>query len=42
MAQRKFDATPMVSAVFPLAELPEALRTARERIGDAIKVVVKP
>ena len=42
MAQRKFDATPMVSAVFPLDQLPEALRTSRDRIGDAIKVVVKP
>jgi L-iditol 2-dehydrogenase len=42
MAQRKFDARPMVSAVFPLDQLPEALRTAKERIGDAIKVVVKP
>jgi threonine dehydrogenase-like Zn-dependent dehydrogenase len=27
---------------FPLSQLPEALRYARDRVEDAIKVVVKP
>jgi L-iditol 2-dehydrogenase len=27
---------------FPLAELPEALRYARDRVDGAIKVVVRP
>lgn len=42
MAQRKFDATKLITHTFSLDELPTALRYARERIEDAIKVVVKP
>ncbi|WP_245330398.1 hypothetical protein [Bradyrhizobium sp. AS23.2] len=40
MAERRFDATKIHTHTFPLADLPTALRYARERIGDAIKVVV--
>ena len=40
MAQRKFDATLVHTHSFPLSELPTALRYARERVEDAIKVVV--
>ena len=40
MADRRFDATRIHTHTFPLADLPEALRHARERIDDAIKVVV--
>ena len=42
MAQRKFDASPLVTHTFPLSQLDTAIRYARERIDDAIKVVVKP
>ena len=41
MAARRFDATKVHTHTFPLADLPTALRYARERIDDAIKVVVK-
>jgi len=41
MAQRRFDATVIHTHTFPLEEVPTALRYARERIEDAIKVVVK-
>ena len=41
MRQKRFDATKIHTHTFPLAELPAALRHARERIDDAIKVVVK-
>ena len=41
MAQKRFDATKIHTHTFPLAELPTALKYARERIEDAIKVVVK-
>jgi L-iditol 2-dehydrogenase len=41
MMQRRFDATLIHTHTFPLEELPTALRYARERIEDAIKVVVK-
>ncbi|MGH6902480.1 MAG: alcohol dehydrogenase, partial [Geminicoccaceae bacterium] len=41
MAQKRFDATLIHTHTFPLEEVPTALRYARERIGDAIKVVVK-
>ena len=41
MAQKRFDAKLIHTHTFPLEEVPEALRHARERIGDAIKVVVK-
>ena len=41
MAQRRFDAKLIHTHTFPLGELPTALRYARDRIEDAIKVVVK-
>jgi threonine dehydrogenase-like Zn-dependent dehydrogenase len=41
MAQKRFDATKIHTHTFPLPELPTALKYARERIEDAIKVVVK-
>ena len=40
MAEKRFDATRIHTHTFPLADLPTALRHARERIDDAIKVVV--
>jgi L-iditol 2-dehydrogenase len=40
MAEKRFDATRIHTHTFPLADLPTALRYARERIDDAIKVVV--
>src|SRR5262245_9402235 len=40
MAEKRFDATRIHTHTFPLADLPMALRYARERIEDAIKVVV--
>jgi L-iditol 2-dehydrogenase len=41
MRQKRFDATLIHTHTFPMTELPEAIRYARERIDDAIKVVVK-
>src|SRR5579862_2605071 len=41
MAQRRFDAKLIHTHTFPLDELPTALRYARDRVEDAIKVVVK-
>jgi L-iditol 2-dehydrogenase len=41
MAQKRFDATKVHTHTFALQDLPEALRYARERVDDAIKVVVK-
>jgi threonine dehydrogenase-like Zn-dependent dehydrogenase len=41
MAQKRFDATVIHTHTFPLEEVPTALRYARERIEDAIKVVIK-
>jgi L-iditol 2-dehydrogenase len=41
MAQKRFDATLIHTHTFPLAEVPTAIRYARERIEDAIKVVVQ-
>ena len=41
MAQRRFDAKIIHTHTFPLAEVPTAIKYARERIDDAIKVVVK-
>jgi len=41
MSQKRFDATRIHTHTFPLADLPTALKYARERIDDAIKVVVK-
>src|SRR5437588_1713779 len=40
MAAKRFDATRIHTHTFALADLPTALRYARERIDDAIKVVV--
>ena len=41
MAQKRFDATKIHTHTFPLDDLPTALRYARDRVDDAIKVVVK-
>jgi L-iditol 2-dehydrogenase len=41
MAQKRFDATKIHTHTFPLDDLPTALSYARDRIDDAIKVVVK-
>jgi L-iditol 2-dehydrogenase len=41
MRQKRFDATKIHTHTFALDDLPTALRYARERIEDAIKVVVK-
>jgi len=40
MTEKRFDATRIHTHTFPLADLPTALRYARERVDDAIKVVV--
>jgi L-iditol 2-dehydrogenase len=40
MAAKRFDATKIHTHTFPLDDLPTALKYARERIEDAIKVVV--
>jgi L-iditol 2-dehydrogenase len=40
MAEKRFDATRIHTHTFPLVDLPTALRYARERVEDAIKVVV--
>ena len=40
MAEKRFDAAKIRTYTFPLADLPTALRYARERIDDALKVVV--
>ena len=41
MAQKRFDATKIHTHTFALDDLPTALRYARDRVDDAIKVVVK-
>ena len=41
MVQKRFDASKVHTHTFALDDLPTALRYARERIDDAIKVVVK-
>lgn len=41
MKQKRFDAKLVHTHTFPLDEVPTALKYARERIDDAIKVVVK-
>jgi L-iditol 2-dehydrogenase len=41
MAQKRFDAKMIHTHTFPLADVPTAIRYARERIDDAIKVVVR-
>ncbi len=41
MQQRRFDARLIHTHTFPLQEVPTAIRYSRERVDDAIKVVVK-
>ncbi len=41
IAQKRFDAKMIHTHTFPLDEVPTAIKYARERIEDAIKVVVK-
>jgi L-iditol 2-dehydrogenase len=41
MAQKRFDAKLIHTHTFPLDELPTAIKYARERLDDAIKVVVQ-
>jgi L-iditol 2-dehydrogenase len=41
MAQKRFDAKLIHTHTFPLTEVPTAIRYARDRIEDAIKVVVQ-
>lgn len=41
MAAGRFDATRILTHTFDLEDLPEALRHARDRVDDAIKVVVR-
>jgi L-iditol 2-dehydrogenase len=41
MAQKRFDATKIHTHTFALSDLPTALRYAKDRVEDAIKVVVK-
>ena len=40
MAEKRFDATKIYTHTFALADLPTALRYARDRVDDAIEVVV--
>jgi L-iditol 2-dehydrogenase len=41
MAEKRFEATKIHTHTFTMEDLPTALRYARERVEDAIKVVVK-
>jgi L-iditol 2-dehydrogenase len=41
MRQKRFDATKIHTHTFPISELPTAIRYAKDRVEDAIKVVVK-
>jgi L-iditol 2-dehydrogenase len=41
MRQKRFDATIIHTHTFDMGDLPEALRYAKDRVEDAIKVVVK-
>jgi len=41
MQQKRFDATKIHTHTFPLADLPTAIRYAKDRVDGAIKVVVK-
>ena len=41
MREKRFDATKIHTHTFTLEDLPEAIRYARDRVEDAIKVVVK-
>jgi len=40
MAQKRFDAKMIHTHTFPLDAVPTAIRYARDRVEDAIKVVV--
>ena len=42
MKEKRFDAKLVHTHTFNLADLPTALKYARERIDDAIKIVIKP
>ena len=42
MKEKRFDAKLVHTHTFKLIELPKALKYARERIDDAIKIVIKP
>ena len=42
MAQKRFDAKLIHTHTFKLDDLPTALKYAKERIDNALKVVVKP
>jgi threonine dehydrogenase-like Zn-dependent dehydrogenase len=42
MAAKRFDATRIHTHTFSLEDLPTALRYAKDRVEDAIKVIVKP
>ena len=41
MRQKRFDATLIHTHTFAMTDLPEAMRYAKDRVEDAIKVVVK-
>jgi L-iditol 2-dehydrogenase len=41
MREKRFDASKIHTHTFTLEDLPEAIRYARDRVEDAIKVVVK-
>jgi threonine dehydrogenase-like Zn-dependent dehydrogenase len=41
IAQKRFEAKLIHTHTFPLAEVPTAIRYARDRVDDAIKVVVQ-
>jgi L-iditol 2-dehydrogenase len=41
MRQKRFDATLIHTHTFEMTDLKEALRYAKDRVEDAIKVVVK-
>jgi L-iditol 2-dehydrogenase len=41
MRQKRFDASVICTHTFSMNDLPEALRYARDRVEDAIKVVVR-
>ena len=42
MKEKKFDAKLVHTHTFDMFDLPIALKYARERIDDAIKIVIKP
>ena len=42
MKQKRFNAKLVHTHTFDLKELPTALKYAKERIDDAIKIVIKP